>query len=70
MNENEQMVYGRIRAEKRVDGDGTISVQIHGSASQYPFLVLPDFETIRQMRNFLDHLVHTEFLKKCQPGMK
>jgi hypothetical protein len=63
---NEQMDYNGVRVEKCVDEGGNISVNIYGSASKFPVLVIKDFETIRMMRNFLDHVVHEEFLKLCR----
>ena len=59
-------IYQQIRAESDVDEKGNICVRVYGSQSQYPFIVLPNTEAVRKMRNFLDHIIHQENLKLCK----
>jgi len=41
-----------------------VIVNVYGSESKYPFLVLPDMEAIRRMHDFLARVIEQEEAKK------
>jgi len=56
-------IYGNISAEVVPAKDG-IKLNIYGSVSQYPYLVLPNVEAIGRMKDFLVKVIEQEETKR------
>jgi hypothetical protein len=59
-----ERIYQNIRRKMLTAEDGTTQFNFYGSISNYPFLVLPNMEAARRIKDFLVKVIEQKETKK------